>query len=410
MKRKTTWIIIFSLLAVFKIFAASERIRISQIKIVIDEIEFSWKEEGITGKEEAGDLRLQPETVLSFTNLKPGKKISLKNLERETKETELRILNSGLVYSAKAVVLPARKNPEKRSVLIKVQSGFFPRFGGGGIYGIYGRAGLGGKRMEVLGYAGWNVNGASWKYENAFNLPLIFGTSLFWNGPAAFLEEENFSAIDGLFTAGFFMGPDNRVCLDLNTGYSFGKNYKPEEIILKPYFRSEKYLSEKLHLDFCTQTVINPFNDKDFFDSWDTVGAMNWNLNSNITQALSAGGGMGNCNLSGYEKGLSSNLSFINMMIRSGYAEKELKGSGYIYAAAETRWNAKTVVFSPVIQMKIQPFFFADLAVINRETKEALGFGTRLLLDNPVFAYFTFSYGMNLEGNGKFIFTATKGF
>lgn len=410
MKKQTVLKVIIFILFAGRVIAAADKIQISQIKLVIDNSEFSWKEEGIKPVNENQNSRLLPETVLSYTNLKPGKFISLKNLEKEVKESELRIIASGLVYSAKVLIVPARKNPEKRTVLIQVQSGFFPRFGGGGYYGVYGCAGLGGKRMEVLGFAGWNLNGVSWKYENAFNLPLILGTSLFWDGPAAFVESENYSSVNGLLTAGFFMGADNRFCIDLTSGYSFGKDFMTENITIKPYFESKKFFSENLISEFCTQAIFQPFYNVFYFRAWDSVYSVNWSPVHSITLASSLGAGIGNNNLFENNNGLSSNSCFSNMIIRSGYSQDELIGSEYLYSSLESRWNATTVSFSPVVKMKIQPFAYMDLAVIDEEIREAVGGGIRLLLDNPIFAYFTFSYGVNFEGQGRFIFTATKGY
>ncbi|MCQ2573903.1 MAG: hypothetical protein MJ182_08405 [Treponema sp.] len=413
MNKKTVLKVIFLILVCGKIFAESNKVQISQVKIVIDDYEFSWKEDGLSVENENNGnrkLRLLPETVLSFTNLKPGKSISLKNLEREVCETELRIRASGLVYSAKAVIVPARKNPEKRTVLITVKSGFFPRFGGGGYYGVYGRAGLSGKRMEVLGYAGWNVNGAAWKYENAFDTPLILGTSFFWDGPAAFLEDGNNSTVKVLGTAGCFLGAGNRLCVDVNADYSFGKNFEEEKFFIKPYLKCEKYFSEIMWSEFCTQVILNPIDNENYFKSLDSICSVNWTPVSFLTLAASAGGGIGNCNLSEKGKGFSSNNCFSNMVIRSGYNEEDLSGSNYLYSAFETRWNAKMVSFSSVIKMELQPFAFLDLAIIEGEMKEAVGGGIRILFDNPVFAYFTFCYGMNFMGKGKFTFVATKGF
>ncbi|MCQ2585094.1 MAG: hypothetical protein MJ185_05835 [Treponema sp.] len=413
MNKKTVLKVIFLILVCGKIFSESNKVQISQVKIVIDDYEFSWKEDGLSDENENNGnrkLRLLPETVLSFTNLKPGKSISLKNLDREVCETELRIRASGLVYSAKAVIVPARKNPEKRTVLITVKSGFFPRFGGGGYYGVFGRAGLCGKRMEALGYVGWNVNGAAWKYEKAFNTPLILGTSLFWDGPAAFLEDGNYSTVQALGTAGCFLGAGNRFCVDVNADYSFGKKIEAEKFLLRPYLKCEKYFSEIMWSEFCTQVVLNPFENENLFKSFETIYSVDWTPVSYLTLAVSAGGGIGNCSLSGVSKGLSSNNCFSNRVIRSGYSEKELSGSNYLYSAFETKWNVTTVSFTSVFKMGLQPFAFFDMAMIEGKMREAVGGGIRLLFDNPVFAYFTFCYGINFKGNGKFSFAATKGF
>ena len=53
-----------------------------------------------------------------------------------------------------ALVVPPRKNPAERTVVVNVTSGFFWRFGGGSAWGMIGVAGLAGERASVKLYAG----------------------------------------------------------------------------------------------------------------------------------------------------------------------------------------------------------------------------------------------------------------
>jgi len=98
--------------------------------------------------------------------------------------------------------------------------------------------------------------------------------------------------------------------------------------------------------------------------------------------------------------------------IRSGYSAEALNVSAFALGSVELRQSVVSFTVPPAFNCNVQIYGFSDLAVISGETRfaDAYGAGLRILFDNPVFAYFTFSYGVNHKGAGRFLFCGTAGF
>jgi hypothetical protein len=103
--------------------------------------------------------------------------------------------------------------------------------------------------------------------------------------------------------------------------------------------------------------------------------------------------------------------------VRSGYAPEELNASRFVLGSGEFRHTLAAFTVPPAIDCTVQGFAFSDLAVLREiggmsgdRFADAYGIGLRILFDNPVFAWFTFSCGMNHDGNGRFLFCGTAGY
>ncbi|MCK9169393.1 MAG: hypothetical protein M0P01_03185 [Treponema sp.] len=404
-------------------FASAEKLTtaISTIKIFIDDTEFSWKKQSekpqpVTG----GEPAVKIETVISFTSLKPEKRMTQSALEREVHQTELRLNDSGYFYSAKADCIHSRKEPGKMIVIITVKSGFFWRFGGGNAYGVVGKSCIDGRRLQVLGYAGWNKNGASVLYEHAFDSPFITGCSLFWDGPASLVTSDGTTAgtssVTGICTPGFFITPDIRFCTDIICRVDLSAGFIKDEFCISPYVRCSKFFSRTLTSASAAQAYFYPCIEQNMFSGTEISVSLNWTPVRYVTFAFcTAGGSSPEDNTQTFSLNWDtaytcSNTTFEDRIIRSGYKTNELTAEDYLYASFETRWNMAGFLLPPAFSVRLQPFVFIDAALVDRTERDAFGGGLRVLFDNPVFAYFTFCCGVNHEGAGRFCFTATKGF
>jgi len=407
---------------IFSLASAEDRTAaISTIKIFIDDTEFSWKRQSekpqlVTGDEPV----ITAETVISFTSLRPEKKMTRSALEREVNQTELRLDDSGYFYSAKAVCIQSRKEPENMIVIITVKSGFLWRFGGGNAYGVFGKSCIDGRRLQVLGYAGWNKNGASVLYEHAFDSPAILGSSLFWDGPASLCTSDGTapgtSGITGICTPGFFITPDIRFCTDIIGRVDFSSGFAEDSFCISPFAVCSKFFSRTLTSVSAAQAYFYPCIEQNPFSGAEIIASINWTPVRYVTFAFCTAGGLSpennahTFNLNWNTAYTSSNTVFENRIIRSGYKPNELTVEKYLYASFEARWNMADFLLPPAFNVRLQPFVFTDAALFDRTVRDAFGGGLRILFDNPVFAYFTFCYGVNHEGTGRFCFTATKGF
>ena len=407
---KKTVFILYVLFSAPLLFAEQTKVTISNIKVFIDD-------------EESSPLICR-ETVLSYTALVAGKKISLNALEHELVQTELRLLASGLFYSAKVSVAPPRKNPAQRTVIITVQTGFFWRFGGGNAYGVFGKAGIGGKRLEVLSYAGWNKNGVSVLYEHVFDSPFIFESSLAWNGPASLFQADTASRVYAQLASGIFINPDIRLCIEFDDTAAFSTDAPINELCISPYIQIQKYFSKTVTALSTARLYAYPFSTEKAVGG-EAVTALNWTSFVPVTFALCGAAGISSSHTNtffnlGMHDSTLSEASFPDRIVRSGTTtarsnspySKAFCADSYIFASGEIRWNALTFTVPPAFTIELQPFIFTDMALLGTAPlyTDAFGGGLRVLFDNPVFAYFTLCYGINHSGNGRFIFAETKGF
>lgn len=360
-------------------------------------------------------------TILSFTKLKAGKEYTETKLQKEMAQTELRLLNSGFFYNATVEKIESRKNPGTYIIYINVTTGFLKRFGGGGIYAVFGDTGLHGNREQLLWFAGWNKNGASYLYENAFETPLIFGADLFTNVPAGFTNDEGVN-LNGKITFGSFITPDLRFCVDVDATYNFKQIAFTNDLAISPYLSITKFFSEKLFSTTEVRFFYYPLNDWE--QMFDTAYTINYSPVKNFTFAgLAAGGYCTNnvtkgLSLNRDNTKLSENLGLSNRGIRSGYSDDDLAVRGYLMGTLEIRWNAFNFTIPPCFPCGVVPYIYADVAAVEKlsdakgkvSIMDAYGFGIQLNFECPVFAYFNFSYGFNHQGKGKFCFAAVQSF
>lgn len=394
--------------------SGKEKITVSKIRVYLDDVELT--------EELDGNTSVSLSTVLSFTKLKAGKKISLAALDYECTQTKYRLLESGLFYSAAVEVVPPRKNPEKRTIIISVTTGFLGRFGGGPIYGVIGKAAVGGNRNLLLGLIGWNVNGVKYLDENSFGVPLILGSTVTTDVPACFTKENKSVNFDGRFTAGYFITPDLSISVDtilnLNTKEGFGK----ELFVVSPSIYSKHYLSSKIYTTFEMRGVYRPVvSSKDF--NGELCGTVNYSPFQRLNVAALVSGGCRFGNNSEFDQifahdlfinhsSVSENAALSKRALRSGYSADELIYKDYVLTSLEARWKAFDFTILNTFPCVIRPFVFTDLVYgqnISAEEnawkfKDAYGVGIQLNFDSPVFAYFNFSYGWNHLGKGKFCF------
>lgn len=408
MKRLIT-LLIFSLI-LLPVFAANNEITISRVRVFLDDVEITKDD----------DAAISYSTILSFSTIRAGKKYTVESLDSECKQTQLRLLNSGYFYNAVVDVVPPRKNPDKRTVIISVTKGFLPRFGGGPYYGMFGRVGVGGKRNQLIGVAGWNLLGATYTDENFCDLPVIVGASMFTDAPAGIFGGNGVS-FNGTFTLGAFIEPDLRFCVDVlaltNTKYGF----IDEQIILSPYLYNKHYINNKASWESEVRMYCKPTVSSGDFGA-ELCNSINYSpiQKLNLAALVCGGTGFGKAadqifvhDLSLEHNSVSSMSGLSKRSVRSGYATEELCFDSYVLTSLEARWKAVDFIIAGTFPCAIRPFVYTDLALgktsVQSDSKnwnfvDAYGAGLQINFDCPVFAYFNFAYGFNHEGKGKFCF------
>jgi hypothetical protein len=408
-------------------FFSEETVSVSKIRIIIEDAEYSWEKGGsiIPAGEETSYI--SPHTVISYTSLKPGNLYSLKQLDEETARTQIRLTNSGLFYTASVQIVPPRKNPQERTIVITVKEGFYQRFSGGNAYGMYGREGLGGSRSGIYVYAGWNRLGVSYAHENLINRGIILASSftsldLF---PSMLPDDEYIHKMQAAMHVGKYITPDIGVTLFSRILFTpVMSSFSDAFFSLGPVIRLNRYefwpfsfswnmeTSALWYMNQNSYTVQTSWSfHKNFAEQYFTDKGRDQKL----TLALLLSAGTEN---STAPESLAFNLySTVDRSVRSGYSEEEVSGISYALFSTELRFNVFSLRIPPAFTCVPQIFLYTDIAFIEQKGsdglysyRDAFGGGIRLLLDNPIFAYFTFAYGLNHEGSSRFVFAVTGGF
>jgi hypothetical protein len=377
---------------------------------------------------------IKPETVASFLGFAPGSVGSPEDIARWCREAELRLIDSGYVYDASVTPVPARQNSAERTVFVAVSPGFLWRFSGGNAWAMVGRDGLFGERFGVRAYAGYNRNGISAAHSRVAGLPLALGASGVWNGPGAGVGVSSATGLpregstaEGTFTAGWFFHPDFLVGVDasgsmpVTVADSIGVPNGAESVFsFQPHVRLRKYLVSNDVGRYGNESDVGA--DARAF-AFPRTGAVKAELSGFVhvrPLPFLTLAGSGACGVSSGSAGFDL-YATEDRSVRSGYAQTELRAASFYHGSAEIRLRVFSATVPPGFACGAQAFLFSDFAGIAASGKspgfadglsfaDAYGIGARMLFDNPVFAYFSFSYGWNHEGRGRFMFAATAGF
>lgn len=411
---------------------AVDTVRISKIRLSIDDLEYVVNDAGVKAEKAAGEIAkvdlpaLRPETMLSFLGVFPGDMVSLADLPVKCREAELRITQSGLVYETVVTVAPHRNDSSERTLIVSAKSGFLYRFGGGNAFGVVGKDAIAGGRNSLRIYAGWNRTGARYIDYRVAGLPLALGGGVTWFGPgtSGAMSGVTGSAIEGLpielvATVGFLPHPDFIVGIDTAYAMNDFDGGAVNVCSVQPFIQYRRYLVSRSDPD---ADMVNDAG-ADFraflFPALDAAkgevsGFIHCRILPDTMVAMKGAGGM---SLGAVSFDL---LRAEDRSVRSGYTGEELRASSFAFASVELRQRIFSIRIPPGFDCAVQAFGFCDAAALSRAMTsvsaatptfvDAYGVGLRILFDNPVFAYFSLSYGINHEGASRFMFCGTAGF
>jgi hypothetical protein len=286
---------------------------------------------------------------------------------------------------------------------------------------MFGWAGLGGERQELRVYGGWNQNGAAYINHRTGGLPLLLGGSLFYYGPGGQTRlglPVDTRPLEGTLNIAVYAGPDFLAGLEMTVPLGENRNELPWLYAANPYLSyTFIFPGEKMPL------TMNINARGTWYPQYQTgkavaAAGLHIPLSLRFEWAVLAAGGVAPNNippvgLFDLYNGITLNREDAGI-IRSG--SDNLRASGFVLGSTELRFTLMDEVIARMFRMKIVLLAFADGAEIfasqaaTAAWADAFGLGLRLNFDNPVFAWFSFSYGWDHEGQGRFIFSGTKGF
>jgi hypothetical protein len=413
--------------------AASEdqTVVIGKIKIQINDVLYVW-EAGSPVPERAPGGFTAPVTVISYLGLKPGDTLRESSLERKAFLADIRLRKSTFFYDSSVLVAPSTSDLQKRNMFITVTEGFLYRFGGGDSYGMIGRDNIGGKRKSFRAFIGYNLIGGEYRDSLVGDTNTIIGAKGYFTRSDRDLKNLiMYTAYDATLFGGYRFTPDISTIFSLRRrmlhitklsqaagatereGHS-NRTYLSAEANDSSHFQSLwGILDYSLTLTGDAITYENHHSpDATRYKGVLVLHQGNDDISLNIQ--LSSGTS-------------SSEIRFTDLFdlyttpdqsVRSGYASSELISPHYAMANTELRFGLFDAIVPPMFPVKTQGFLFADFAytsprrgdLFSDPVKDAYGIGARVLFENPVFAYFTFTYGTNRFRERRFIFTGSAGF
>ncbi|HHU36872.1 MAG TPA: hypothetical protein GXZ47_06545 [Treponema sp.] len=402
------------------------KIEVSKIRIYCDEAAYLWTSDGIERIDEgSAEVVLKVETILTFLSIKPGFYGTEKEILKHCYDSERRMTDSGYFYESTIMVVPPKKNLTERTLVLTLSSGYLMRYSGGNAWGMYGAVGLGGERQSLYGYAGYNKNGFRYMYSHFAGSPLSFGGSLFYYGPGEYSgkcdTEKKANRFSGSVILQGALTPDLTIGIEPvvdGFGFSFSGYFS-----LQPFFTKKKYISfgSESELGIDVRGFWYPVVE---VVKAETSGYFRFGITPKVTVAVKGSLGVSPFDLPGPT---TFDLYYTeDRTIRSGYSFNDLSFSNFAFASAELRYDFFEYRIPPMFDVGMQVFAFTDIARSphslmemgdlvhlgkgSLEVFDAYGIGLRILFNNPVFAYFTLSYGINHHGDGRFLFCGTAGY
>lgn len=370
-----------------------------------------------------------PSTVMSHVALRPGQEISFSCLKDEVKLANKRLCDSKAFYDCSVMIMPPREDPDQRTILVSVTDGFRYRFGGGNAYGMFGMDNIRGTKQSFRVYAGANRAGGTFEDSSIAGSIFLWGASLYYlNSLTTAAPELYHAGLAGLY-AGLKPHPDVRITLGVDVLYVFIPDddsvpgymdgfgtwltLSPEITLKRDMVFSGSHMESSLVLK--PEGLISPDQEQKFFIpsgqfTWGWFFAQLHSINVKVSGGWSTGDLPFVSSFNCYDNEDQS--------VRSGYSYNRLTGDSFFLVSLEYRLTFPRFFIPPFLNTGIQLFVFTDLGLVG-EFNEALfdtslldayGGGIRVLFHNPVFAYFSFSYGVNRSGKGRFVFAATAGF
>lgn len=372
-------------------------------------------------------------TVLTFTNFRIGKVYTLKGIESELLQTKTRLIYSKYFYYidilSKEDLTVEKENIGNyngyRTIEINLKNKTLHRFTPGLYWLQYGLDGIQGQKQGFRVTAGWNKFEAEYFHHNFANQNVYLSflanySNLF---PQIYNQEDGNSNIK--FSAGYYFLPDLLVASTFrlqrfySEDFTIYSDYDDTGFSITPFFVFKRQF---LKLNQSSGKAKAEFSYYPFITEFSTNGTLtaNFNLLTYLQFAVLLSGGYATPDIPLY--GTFDLYSTEDRNIRSGYTKEELTALSFFLASIELRFDFLNSLLPRNQSMTLQGFLFTDFSeiipfdktlLVTQDTfnqAEAFGAGLRIKLNHPLLIFLSFSYGLNINGSGRFVFTATAGY
>lgn len=372
------------------------------------------------------------------------------------------LFNSGYFFTVSAYYVASSKGENYVNVIIEVTEGFLLRFGGGSIFGIFGKDNLFGLRKGYLIAAGYNLDGIKYYDNLLFNSNFFFNIRLFYQNSFGFTDIF-FNKVDFEIEAGYRLKPNFSFSLITFLGYQDSNIIEEFE----SYFIDGKLWTFKqgIKIIYNYYYFLNKENKSDFYLRGEFLiypsivyFLNNFNQNSqiifndliyviNINKILMLETKYFSCGFSTHFFYSNKILDYFNSynlaysefpFIRATVSKVQSYPDLLLVTNFEIRSPEILIPFGSIFNFVFSIFIFDDFAFCKFEHKDpsslpykfhennvqylntiskdnfyflnGAGIGIRFGFSMPVNVYFTLTYGINLNRTGSFTLYYGKGF
>ncbi len=402
------------------------RVVITAVRIIVDGIRYDWKDGGALPPRADGGFT-EPSTVASFLGVRPGEETDAGGLEYRRWRAEERLRECGYFFTAQVLTAPASSREDGRIFIARVSEGFLWRFGADAYYAAAGRTNELGAAKSWTAYAGYNRDGFSWRDDAVLGSPFFYeAEALYMNRlQTAFLDYHRFSAA---LTAGARINPDFLLAVELPVAYRL---FSPSDSPMLAQFPETtdgwEWAPAAL---FSAETAVRPAGTRLCLGAEGSsgitlcsTGAAFWRTEVRAYAGLELWPVIRIGVSGGTAVPIAMPLPAFSLFdlgddaavaVRAGYGRTELLSSAYALTRTEIRFPLPRIPLTPLFSPVVAPFLYGDAALAQAPAGgairdfEGFGLGARIALDNPVFAYFSISYGWNPAGSGRLCFSASS--
>ncbi|MCX8059490.1 MAG: hypothetical protein N3A58_08770 [Spirochaetes bacterium] len=439
------------LLASEKIEESYKIVTINKIRIIINEEIYDWENLHIFPKKRPTNYT-DPLTIISFLSIKPKQTIKLNILEQKIFNIEKILISSALFSSVCIDIIELSQDNNLVNIIVEVKEGFLYKFGGGSIYGIFGKNNLSGLRKSFTITLGYNLNGINYTDQLLFNTNFFLDFSLYYKNSFGF-KEISFNRIDLNLSLGYRITPFFEIILnslvkfqnsnlinELSNFFIQGSFYSIEETLSFNYIYYF-FINKNKKNDFYFRGYLKFYPSLIYFYNLKFEDSFQF-INYNIGPIYSI-----NIKNSFLFESKYFSIGFISQLSTSTYKldyfnskNMSLSEEPFVRSPVDINLTFPDNFFitsfeirSPFIKLfninflafELSVFSFYDIAICkilykysnsfnlylnNPYYLHAFGIGIRFGFAQPVNTYFTLTFGINKDNNWKLIFYSGKGF
>ncbi len=369
-----------------------------------------------------GNIHTQTDTILAFApELNSVSEYTDEELTALLKRIKERMDNTSWFYQVNIFTTDSKENTNIRNIIIEVSEGFLYRFGGGSIYGLYGKENVWGGGEYYYTSLGYDMQAVQ------FGSRLLAGHYFFdvngGNNPSFYYTNNNKNAYDTVYIQnaggegkfGYLLNYDNRISALINyrtvfnTAYNSIGGYYSGGFTIESDKKTGIFTSPEGHYIFTEYEYIIPVEKSSSAINRVEINAakylpliLHYDSFNNLYFAGKIGVKFQNGeNIPDYLK-----ISLVGIDGIRSWNIPDLTGNSLVESHLELRWDFLNTVLLDIFNLELEALIFSDAGGAFNKIQDsafdrieyAYGIGLRAFFGVPVFIPLRLEGGWDKNG------------